>query len=122
MIKSNQMKKRKEQLIERTSKELARKSYELIEKKVAVSFYEFVENDKILLDGADFDRITEELMLSLEISAEKNPKLFDEIIEEAYNKLEELINKSGWTLDFIDNQSYILPLDTEPLDTESKED
>ena len=111
MIKAEEMEKRKEQMIEKASKEIARKCYELIEKKVNASFYEYAENDRISIEYAELDRCTKEIMESYEISCEKNPKLFEQITERAENKLQVLINKYGWKLDYTNNQSYILPKD-----------
>ena len=113
MIKEETMKKRKKENIEKAANKIARKCYEFIEIKVSSSFYEYAENGEIIMENDEFAKATEEIMESYKISVDKTPKLSEQITELAYNKLEELINKSGWTLDFIENKSYIQPLDIE---------
>ena len=121
MIKAEEMKRKKQELIEKVSGELANKSFEIIEKKVEASFYEYAETGRIYIEDEDFIRVANEIMKKVSISVDTSPKLYDEITRRAYNMIQEFIKEAGWKfgpeLDCIDSATYILP-----LDTESKED
>lgn len=117
MIRPEEFKRRREELLENFSEELAERSYESIEMKVNNSFYEYAENGRILIGDDHFDRPFEEILKKYGVSVEKNPKLIDEISERANKKLEEFIKQNGWKLECNANgNNYIQPLATESED------
>ena len=112
MIKSTEMKKNKEDLVEKLSSEMSRRLFKLLEKTVDGGFLEFCENGKIAIDKETTEaseKVEKEIMDREKLSLTNNPKFWDEICNLAENKTKEFLEVTGWELD--DDAKYLVPLE-----------
>lgn len=110
MIKSTEMKKNKEELVEKLSDEMSQRLYELLEKTVAWGFFEFCENGKISLEKAAKEAEEVEKEIKNREGLNNSSKFWNEICDIADKKYNELLKAEGWKMD--DELKYIVPLES----------
>ena len=110
MIKSTEMKKRKEDLVEKLSDEMSQRIFKILEKTVDRGFLEFSENGKISVEKAAEEAEEVEKEIRDREVLTNNFKFWSEICDLANKKYDELLKAEGWKMD--DELKYIVPLES----------